>query len=104
MNAVQKDVEQLVSKELISANRRFPLFRSSHEGYAIVKEEVEEAQSEMRDVETLLNVLWQNCKKNNPRYAIANVEHLKAAAIRLACEAIQIAAMCEKFKCSVSDS
>ena len=32
MNAVKEDVEKLVQKELESANQRFPMFRSDHEG------------------------------------------------------------------------
>ena len=34
MNAVKEDVEKLVQKELESANQRFPMFRSDHEGAA----------------------------------------------------------------------
>ena len=36
MNAVKQDVEKLVQKELESANRRFPMFRSDHEGAAVI--------------------------------------------------------------------
>ena len=41
MNAVKKDVEKLVVKELNSANEQFPLFASLHEGYAVMLEEKE---------------------------------------------------------------
>lgn len=41
MNAVESDVEKLVQKELESANRRFPMFRSDHEGAAVIFEEIQ---------------------------------------------------------------
>lgn len=44
MNAVESDVEKLVQKELEYANRRFPMFRSDHEGAAVIFEEIEEAE------------------------------------------------------------
>ena len=40
MDAVKEDVELLVQKELESANKKFPMFHSDHEGYAVLKEEL----------------------------------------------------------------
>ena len=40
MNAEKSDVEKLVQKELESANQKFPMFRSDHEGAAVIYEEV----------------------------------------------------------------
>ncbi len=42
MNAVEKDVNELIFKELNSANEKHPLFSSPHHGYAVIKEEIEE--------------------------------------------------------------
>ena len=58
-----------VKDELIKANKKFPMFNSAHEGFAVLKEEVDE--------------LWDDVKKN--RIALANDE------------AIQVAAMAVKF-------
>ena len=44
MNAVKQDVEKLVQKELEPANQRFPMFRSDHEGAAVIFEEIEECK------------------------------------------------------------
>ena len=41
MNAVKEDVEKLVQKELESANQRFPMFHSDHEGAAVIFEEIQ---------------------------------------------------------------
>ena len=42
MNVISNDVKTLVFKEMNSANKQFPLFRSAHEGYAVIKEEIED--------------------------------------------------------------
>lgn len=47
MNAVEKDVKALVSKELENANRLNPLFHSQHEGFAVIVEELQEAAEEL---------------------------------------------------------
>ena len=44
MNAVLANVRQLVDVELAAANERFPQFHSQHEGWAVLKEEAEEAE------------------------------------------------------------
>ena len=96
MNAVKSDVEKLVQKELESANQRFPMFRSDHEGAAVIVEEIEKAHSEMLDMELNYKSLWQTIKENFINTA-SYAELIFDDAINLACEAIQIAAMAQKF-------
>lgn len=97
MIAVKDEVLSLVTKELREANKVNPLFHSSHEGYAVILEENDEANLEMAAMEQGINTLWQAIKENNNPYAIKVTEITKRAAINLACEAIQVAAMCEKL-------
>ena len=47
MNTIKSDVEKLVQKELESANQRFPMFRSDHEGAAVIFEEIEETKNSL---------------------------------------------------------
>lgn len=47
MDVIKEKVLELVQVELDSANRKFPLFSSTHEGYAVLLEEIEEAGDEM---------------------------------------------------------
>ncbi|RDU23411.1 hypothetical protein [Anaerosacchariphilus polymeriproducens] len=98
MNAVKADVEKLVKKELESANKQFPLFASNHEGYAVIKEEVEECESEYKNIEYVLDDLWYRIKANDNFETMEYlVKQIKKSAINLAIEAIQAAAMCDKF-------
>ena len=96
MNSVKQDVEKLVQKELESANQRFPMFRSDHEGAAVILEEIEETRSEMLDMELNYKSLWQTIKENFINTA-SYAELIFDDAINLACEAIQVAAMAQKF-------
>ena len=45
MIELRKEVETAALAELNRANAKFPLFASTHEGYAVTLEEVEEAKS-----------------------------------------------------------
>ena len=96
MNAVKQDVENLVQKELESANQKFPVFHSDYEGAAVILEEIEEAHSEMLDMELNYKSLWQTIKENFINTA-SYAELIFDDAINLACEAIQVAAMAQKF-------
>ena len=96
MNAIKSDVENLVQKELESANKRFPLFRSDHEGAAVIFEEIEECKTEIENLEIQFETLWSHVKADN-KMSVITSERLKLTAVNLACEAIQVAAMAQKF-------
>ena len=95
MNAVKQEVENLVQKELESANQKFPLFRSDHEGAAVIFEEIEECKINQTSIETVFSYLWKYVKRD--MMDINLIKGLKKEAINLACEAIQVAAMSQKF-------
>ena len=95
MQELKNSVKLLVEEELISANKKFPMFQSPHEGYAVIKEEIEEAEQELIDVTAILKRIWYFIKRDE------NVNKdmflLKEYAIKLAAESIQVAAMAQKF-------
>ena len=97
MSEIKSEVENLVQKELESANQRFPMFRSDHEGAAVIFEEIEEAESEMRGVNRHFASTWYSVKNNERIKAYSYINKLKNSAVNLACGAIQIAAMAQKF-------
>ena len=95
MNAVREEALKLIEKELADANTKFPPFSSPHEGYAVLKEEFEECFDELVNAKGHLECVWQDIKKNTtPSLPIAL---LRKDAIALVVEAVQLAAMCDKF-------
>lgn len=74
---IEKAIE-LVKNELELANNKFPLFNSPHEGYAVIKEELDE--------------LWHEIKNDKHPMSKSNQKD----------EAIQVAAMAIKFLISCS--
>lgn len=100
MNAVHDDVVKLVGKELESANKKFPLFRSAHEGCAVILEEFEEAREEIDSVESVFKTLWKLTRASEFGEPVTEnlVKQLSQKAVDLACEAIQVAAMAKKFQ------
>ena len=48
-STITKEAFEAVEKELARAELKFPPFNSYHEGYAIIKEEVDELWGEVKD-------------------------------------------------------
>jgi glutamyl-tRNA reductase len=67
------ETAELITRELLIARHLFPRMNSAHEGWAILKEEVDE--------------LWDEVKKNPQTRAISKMKK----------EAIQVAAMAARF-------
>ncbi len=101
MDAVKMDVQTLVDKELEAANKKFPLFRSAHEGYAVLLEEAEELDSDSASIKYDMQCLWGAVKSNNTETAYETISNTYERAVNAAVEAIQTAAMCKKFKASL---
>ena len=102
MNAVKSNVENIVQKELESANQRFPMFRSDHEGAAVICEEIEEAEHELKEMQFEFKEMWRSVKLNIG--GIPFCEAVLKRSLNLACEAIQVAAMAQKFIDSQKES
>lgn len=73
MTAVVDHAIHEVRMELYAAQEAFPPYHGPHEGYAVIKEEVDE--------------LWDEVKKKREHRSISNLRH----------EAIQVAAMALRF-------
>lgn len=71
MDVITKDVRALAKKELAAANRRFRMFASPHEGYAVIREELDELIDEVRKLHFGLTIrLWRDVKRNEPMDAL----------------------------------
>ena len=97
MKELVEKVKVLVAEELKNANKKFPMFSSMHEGYAVIKEELEESKHELNCIELDLCEAWGNIKENRRNSTLQCIESLKIDALNLAAEAIQVAAMAQKF-------
>ena len=95
MNAVKDQVSVLVDRELFFANQKHPMFRSPHEGAAVIREEMEEAWEEINAAAGMYQALWIKVKRDEDTYKIAELLRMRAEAA--ACECIQLAAMAQKI-------
>lgn len=94
-----KEIELLVNKELVTANRNNPQFHSPHEGFAVLSEEVDELTNDIKVIRLINETLWDKVKKDS----VPKTEHIDTAkmimknagnAIK---EAVQVAAMAQKY-------
>lgn len=88
-------IQELADEELKEANEKYPLFHSCHEAYAVIKEEVEECKEDVQEMEMVLSYFWGKVKRNRSSNDL--VSGMKKIALEAAAEAIQVAAMCDKF-------
>ena len=90
-------IKQAVCYELQKIVKEYgATYHSTHEGCAVLKEEVEEAQNSMSDMLCHLSKIWNGVKEN--KIAFIDIEQCKNFAIALAEEAVQCAAVCERFE------
>lgn len=92
-DAIKNGVKELVKDELGHAVIEHGGFNSDPEAYSVIREEVEEAGDELRSMDIQLNNLWNSVRRDEK----LDVDSLYDAAIRCACECIQVAAMCRKY-------
>lgn len=97
-------IDKLAEEELEKANKVNPLFHSDHEGYAVLKEEIDEANDEFTHIIGIkekmsgkLDELWKSIKEDNSQSAAHDVMVIKHCAGLAAAELIQVVAMCDKF-------
>lgn len=97
MKELKAQVLKLAEEEAERSMIKHPLFNSTHEGYAVIKEEIEEAAEELAHVISNLNKMWWQIRADNKEPSIKSANNIKIYAIDLAAESIQVAAMAQKF-------
>lgn len=95
-----KMIELLIRMELKSANEKFPPFASTHEGWAVLFEEVAETNKEIEDINDIAMVLFEDIMKSHAYDELKadRVSDIRHSAVKGIEELIQVAAMCDKFK------
>lgn len=86
-------IEFLISKQLSSANEKFPPFNSRHEAWAVIHEEVEELDNELADTKRGLTHYWTSIKKDADTDILVYVYNSLICALN---ELSQVAAMVKK--------
>lgn len=97
MKELLNEMARLCEGELQRANKRFPMFASDHEGAAVVLEEIEEVKEALCGIEAYYAELWDSVKENRDIEARVCAGGLKKEAKNVAAEAVQVAAMAQKF-------
>jgi hypothetical protein len=89
-------VHAAVEGELKHANDMFPMFASAHETYAVILEEVQEAEDAIKLCKKYLSEFWDATKLNDPTALAMKCEVLRSAARSVIFEGVQVAAMADK--------
>lgn len=104
MNVVYEEVKKLVYKELTAATERFGLHHSWYEKYAVMLDEFEELENEVRCAKDCLSSVWFGVKNHLEDYAEEYIPKLYDRAVKSACEAIQVASMAKKEIYEIPDN
>jgi len=90
------NLEDLIKAELSKAESKYPYFHSAHEAWAVLFEEIEELREKTLEVSELTkNLFYEKVRSNYNGSEM--VKEIRAAAENAAKEAIQIAAVCDRF-------
>ena len=73
------------------------VYASNHEAYAVLLEEAQEAREAQNFLAQRLESVWYGIRDNSKETVSSNVCQVKEWALALAGEAVQCAAVCERF-------
>lgn len=76
-------------------------YHSAHEGYAVLLEEVEEAEAELERIKDELSELWINVKNDDSAAIPDNLRRISTHAYFMLQECTQITAVSNKFRGSL---
>ena len=77
-------------------------YHSMHEGYAVMLEEVEEAQEKLDSVKEWHGKIWA-CIRDNMDISEYKLKRIESEAMDLAAEAVQIAAVARRWRGGLKD-
>ena len=91
------EVNGLIATELNRANEQHPMFHSDHEAWAVTREEYMETEDALKQLEYELRYTDYMTRHDDTDGILDRVNKLRSCALHVACEAIQTAAMAEKW-------
>ena len=89
-------VEKAINEELKNAKGYGDKYSSVFEAYGVLKEEVEEMNSEVEEVKGNFTIFWNCIKKNNGEKQKEFLKLIETSAEKTALEALQVCAVCRK--------
>lgn len=96
MTVCNEKIKEAVEQELQAAIDKHGPYHSDAERYAVMLEELEEAQDELVQSHMELQRMWLQIRENSPELANACAARVGHAAERLAREACQLVATARK--------
>lgn len=94
----EESIDKAVLYELQNIVKNYgAVYASEHEGYAVLLEEVQEASEACRFMASRTESVWCAIRNNILKKQSYNIEEVKKFALELAKEAVQCAAVCERF-------
>lgn len=96
MTVVMNDIIAAVCKEQEAAEHAHGLHHSDAEKYAVILEELEEAEEALRDARKMLSDMWSCVRTDNHEGARLKADSVAGAAIAAAIECVQLAAVAQK--------
>lgn len=105
MEKLIEEVKELIEREYGRAGARYGLtHHSDHEAYAVLLEEFNEAEDEVRFCSSALEAFWKKVKKDaNDDSKMKPLSLIYSNALLGACELIQVAAMAKKSSITICD-
>ena len=95
IKAIKSGVMKLVGDEYDRANLIHTAYHSDHEAFAVLMEEVCELVEEVETIKGHMRDQWELIRLNETYSLI--IKNIKTNAIYAACEAVQVAAVCERW-------
>lgn len=96
MDKLLQAAKMLALREKEAAIRKHGMFNSPHEAWAVLCEEIYEAEEDMTDIKMLCGRIRDNVFKDIPNDV--QLDDLYLEAIHGAAELMQVAAMAQKYK------
>lgn len=103
MDHLSPGVDALVDLEHKTIVEKYGVgYHSDHEAYAVLLEEIEEAQEKLDSVKTWHGRVW-TCIRDNMDVTEDRLKRIESEAMDLAAEAVQIAAVARRWRGGVGN-
>lgn len=93
----QEHIFSAIEKEKEAAIKNHGYFHSDHEFWAVLCEEAEELQEDSTCIISIVRRLWNSVRGDSMFNNIDTLNTIRENAIEAACEAVQVAAVIDKY-------